>query len=450
MLFDSADELKAALAPIAAKLSEIDEKRQQVELKLASNFSIFDPIKYDENVISRIIAHLLDPKGSHSQGSSFLKAYLQMLCKENYEKYNTNKIKEILKNQSLVDEAYVRCEDSTKDGGRIDITVFFDASKKFGIENKLTAGDQKDQVLKYLESLPDGGFLVYLSIEDPEKKLGKEWSITKKEAEFERGRGRLFLTKYDPHMSRWIDKCLIIAKSDKIRWYLAEIKQLVTTNFSDGGNSQMESNNEVMEIFLKDERSFKAALMAASYIGRMKEQLAQNYLEHIQDELKKGMQQYKNWKIDTDYDKSKPGRDGRWYPIKIKNKDHELPYIVSLMFEDQTTTTKRYNKCFYGIVENPDFEQNSKGPSEYFDKIKDKTEGVYSSMGWSGGLPRWECFNNNKDQDWMATGFLLKLQKFYIEKKSSTLLEEAKIVVERMLKLLEIVASFFKEKGIIK
>ena len=185
MTFETFDraEFKDALARITTVSSIIAETRQQLEVKLASNFSIFEQINYDENYISRIIKHLLDPRGSHSQGSRFLKAYLKTLFdyftqynkenKENNDKqYNTENIENILNHQNM-DKAIVRCNDPTKDNRLIDITVTWDATKKkFGIENKLWARDQKNQVSDYLKDLPGDGFLIYLSIENPEEKLG--------------------------------------------------------------------------------------------------------------------------------------------------------------------------------------------------------------------------------------------------------------------------------------
>ena len=450
----STAELKAALAPIAAISSIIAETRQQLELKLALNFSIFDQVKHDENDISKIIAHLLDPRGSHSHGSSFLKAYLQMLLKhfmpsDNMENNKITKNIENILNSPNLDKASVRREALTKDGRRIDITVTLDALKEFGIENKLTAGDQEGQVSDYLEYLPEEGFLVYLSIENPERKLSDgRLSITPDDAAREIGNGRLFLTKYDPHMSCWIDECLKIAKSDKIRWYLAEIKQLVTTKFSEGGNSQMDINKHMVALLLDDERSFHAALTAANNIDQVKEQLAQNYLKHIHAELEKGVQQYENWKIDDlDDGKTNPPH---WCPIKITNQDCDMNVLLSF-----DKSPKSYKRCIYGISDNVAKKTDGKGKrSLYFDKIKEKAIKILPH-GWASDVwPGAEYFisgqHSGKDVDWMDTDFALKLHKFNIDKESSDLSRDAKIMVDHMIRLLEMLNSFFKEEGIIK
>ena len=55
------------------------EARQALASAVADEFSVFDYLQPDENLLSRMIADLLDPKGKHGQGSTFLVCFLQRL-----------------------------------------------------------------------------------------------------------------------------------------------------------------------------------------------------------------------------------------------------------------------------------------------------------------------------------------------------------------------------------
>ncbi|TBG28312.1 hypothetical protein ELG79_09120 [Rhizobium leguminosarum] len=99
-----------------------------------SAFSIFDP---DENTLSRVIAELFDPAGSHGQGPLFLNGLLSAIG---------------IPRLNRLDAVKVRREVLTRTKRRIDVVI--ETSRYvIGIENKPWAIQQKNQLVDYLEEL---------------------------------------------------------------------------------------------------------------------------------------------------------------------------------------------------------------------------------------------------------------------------------------------------------
>ncbi len=134
-------EEKTALASFLADFSldvpKLDAMRQGIELYGATRFSPFVIFSPDENTLSRVIAELFDPRGSHGQGLLFVNALLQKL---GYPRLGSK------------DAVRVRREAMTRKKRRIDI-VIETRSYVIGIENKPWAGQQNNQLADYFEEL---------------------------------------------------------------------------------------------------------------------------------------------------------------------------------------------------------------------------------------------------------------------------------------------------------
>ncbi|MBB4349275.1 PD-(D/E)XK nuclease family protein [Aliirhizobium cellulosilyticum] len=99
-----------------------------------SPFAIFDP---DENALSRVIAELLDPTGTHGQGLLFLNSLLSAIG---------------VPRLNRMDYIKVRREVLTRSNRRVDI-VIETSLYVIGIENKPWAVQQKNQLEDYLTEL---------------------------------------------------------------------------------------------------------------------------------------------------------------------------------------------------------------------------------------------------------------------------------------------------------
>ena len=148
-------ELDEFVLGLQHRLEQFQGARRELNLYLASEFNIFsDCIRPDENAISRVLAILLDPEGKHGQGAAFLHEFLDMIGHP-----------ELCAGSGKARVRYQEPATSANESGFIDIIIEVD---KFGIgiENKPWAGEQRDQLLRYLKHLSTkyaGGFcLVFI------------------------------------------------------------------------------------------------------------------------------------------------------------------------------------------------------------------------------------------------------------------------------------------------
>lgn len=141
-------------------VGSIIEENERLQMVTGNAFTPFvgGIINLDELTASRILGILLDPAAAHGQRALFLKLFLRLL--EIPEAYT-------LKTENV---RHVRTERTTygKDRNRrIDIVVECD-NLILGVENKLGAGDQEDQLADYLDWLKTKSrnkpyYLVYLT-----------------------------------------------------------------------------------------------------------------------------------------------------------------------------------------------------------------------------------------------------------------------------------------------
>lgn len=147
----------------------ITKKYDEIAKITGENFNIFTVMTMDWDEVythSAVIGELLNPNGSHAQGSIFLDLFVKQIN----EKFNL----EIPKFDVLVDERI--CERTisisndldSATGGRIDI-IIADSKQIVLIENKPSAVDQKFQLIRYYNYAKKRGkkfYILYLTMEE--------------------------------------------------------------------------------------------------------------------------------------------------------------------------------------------------------------------------------------------------------------------------------------------
>ncbi len=131
------DELKRFFSDLDFRLEIQNKSKSQLDRHLASEFSVFEFIKPDENRLSDILKMLLDPRGAHGQQDLFLKLFLDRLGRTSEPNVRDTKVvREALTNKI---GSFLR---------RIDILVTSDRLA-MAIENKVDSGEQQDQLRDY-------------------------------------------------------------------------------------------------------------------------------------------------------------------------------------------------------------------------------------------------------------------------------------------------------------
>ena len=228
------DQLSSFFAPLILRYKLMEEFKKQTDRYLASDFNLLEIISPDENKVSDIIAELLKPNGKHGQGKIFLEKFIETLRKFT----NLGWIHSEILNASQVT---VEREHFTNKGRRLDILLKFPKNQYIiGIENKLWADEQRNQLTdyaKYLDKVSNGKFLlVYLD------GLGrKATSINPKfKEELERD-GRFVELSYHNFLIPWLKECSKECEAEKVRWFLRDFIAWIKRNLKEvnyGGSSK--------------------------------------------------------------------------------------------------------------------------------------------------------------------------------------------------------------------
>lgn len=228
---------------------KIKEQRKE-KFERGENYNIFNDLGFMSDEVhlhSMFLANLLNPKGSHGQRGKFLEAFLKMLQKS-FPAISADCLELDTTIASVEVEKFIgRQTDS--EGGRIDIYLS-DGKHSIIIENKIYAGDQHHQMLRYWnygmsqkgDDMEKSFVLIYLTLDgcSPSKESLGEYL---KEND-------IVCLSYKSDIRGWLDRCVELASRtplvrETINQYISTIDILT--------NNVMEDNKELLDILCKEE-----------------------------------------------------------------------------------------------------------------------------------------------------------------------------------------------------
>ena len=254
------EELALFFGGLDPRLETAQTRERELDVKLARRFNAFDYLDKRELSLSRIIANLLNPSGSHGQGTLFLNILLRG-CGLTWA--------------CDLQRAEIGVEAPTAEGRRLDISVRIDNEHCLVIENKPYARDQPSQIEDYLDEIKKyrNFLLIYLSPngEAPEAEsvtlnnLGelrdgqlfrimpyREASDLDWNDEF--GTYRMCYSLID-----WLAECRKNCDVDRLRWFLREAETFCERQF--GGNTMTDiETSAIKEFVLAEKRNWEIAL----------------------------------------------------------------------------------------------------------------------------------------------------------------------------------------------
>lgn len=256
-------------------------KKEDEKHKNGDFFNIFNVVgkSSDEvNIHSKFLAMLLNPKGDHGCGGAFLESF----CKE--LRIDTSSFD--------VDNAYVSPEydigpirNNGLDGGRIDIIIKFDKEFAIIIENKIYAGDQNNQLLRYKnyaeEKFGSSGYKIFYLTPDghepDEKSTGKAVS------------GDYWTSiSYEKEIKSWLKKWLETksTKNEENYWIHPIIKQYIKLIDSITGNDVDDDvSSSIREILEKGENLACACKMRERILD-VKKKIFEKFCEILEKSVK--------------------------------------------------------------------------------------------------------------------------------------------------------------------
>lgn len=235
--------------PQLQKIKNVEQLLSQVNTMVSSfqriseaegdNFNIFSVLKIETNEVtthSRFIAELLNPSGVHGYKDAFLKLFIEGLDIKN--NLDTSKC-------TVTVEAY-QGKVTEERGGSIDILIKENNSNHnvIMIENKIYAGEQPNQLLRYHNAYPQGELIFLTLYGDPSTEPSSK-SISYEQK------------SYQSDIISWLENCRKISvTSPPLRETLSQYINLVKKITNQNTNQVM--SKEITNKILETESNFDA------------------------------------------------------------------------------------------------------------------------------------------------------------------------------------------------
>lgn len=267
------------------QVNAINKKYENIAEITGENFNIFNILGLTTNEVrthSAFIAELLNPKGSHGKKDVFLKLFIA-LQQEKVKSHNEfyKKLIDFKTENSLVFvEWYIGFKNENEsEGGRIDILIKDKNNNAIIIENKIYAGDQPKQLVRYDNAFKDAP-IFYLTLN---KSKPSDDSI----GELEEGKN-FFCISYKNDILEWLVECRKEAVShsllrETITQYINLIKLLTNQTINDA------MQKELTDLISNNPEFIKLTFELSNSINDIKQSLILKFkaqLEEIALELK--------------------------------------------------------------------------------------------------------------------------------------------------------------------
>lgn len=201
--------------------------------------------------VCKVLADLLNPKGSHSQGDQYLKIFMDMVIKSHIEKANDfNLLK-----------AKIRTEYPITEDRRIDI-VIEDETMFIPMEVKVFAGEQKKQLVDYAafsrRMNQKSGFIPVLFLTPDGYESG------------EASKEDYISISFKKHIIPWLTNCLNLEETQKIAPVREIIKQFIRVIKSFCGHVEDEEMENAIYALVTDTRdNYIAALQINNAVNTL-------------------------------------------------------------------------------------------------------------------------------------------------------------------------------------
>ena len=247
-------------------------KKTEVEKKEADrrgeNFNIFNVLGLtsdETRTHSAFIAELLDPNGSHGLGNQFLQSFVDTIdCLKSWN-FDTKSAK-VHKELSIGGK-----NEDCSEGGRIDIAVESNG-KAIIIENKIYAGDQEKQLVRYYnygtKNYSNGIRLLYLTLNgDDASKYSREKLVVNED---------YYTVAYNHEISDWLQRCIEFSvRRPLIRETLIQYQSLINQLTM---NSMDKNSQEELLKLMSDPKNIDSICSILNLEARWRERIFNVYV----------------------------------------------------------------------------------------------------------------------------------------------------------------------------
>lgn len=338
------ENLKTLLAEVG-RIVQLDAKQREEGEKRGEMFNIFEILKVETDETrahSAFLAALLNPKGKHGAGDRFLRAFIDTMdCLKDFE-FDTQDAK--------VEIEYPignKNEDVTE-GGRIDILITSNG-KAVIIENKIYAGDQEKQLVRYnnyAKKVYRDYRLLYLNLFGSE---ASEYSVKDESGKVLQSGKDYFPIGYDKEIIDWLDACIAEAARlplvrESVIQYQNLIKKLTNQNKS--------LMNEIFNTILSSPANVESAIEIANSLADVKVELQKRFWKRLFNKMQSIAKDIK-WYHTVDY-----VEEDKFYEVIEKYVSRKPGFlgrfgleIVVAKWGDYTVlwTIEAFDNVYYGV-----------------------------------------------------------------------------------------------------
>ena len=263
----------SGLLNMVSKVIQKEKTQKEEKQKRGEYFNIFSVLRLETKEVrlhSAFLAELLNPEGSHGLGKQFLELFLNMVVRKSKEEpfyFETE-------NAKVHVEYYIGIiSEDKKSGGRIDLLIEDGKGNAIIIENKINAGDQEYQLLRYNNFAKDkyksNYKLLYLTKDGGE---ASEYSTGKENLEY-------ICISYRNDILPWLECCEKVAVRhplirETIHQYIINLKEILNI---------MEKNkqDELISSIVKDEKQILSTIFLKDNLGEILHQMCEEKLKSI-------------------------------------------------------------------------------------------------------------------------------------------------------------------------
>lgn len=217
--------------------------------KTGEGFNLFHILGLTTNEVrshTTFLCMLLNPDGVHGQGEVFLKIFLRNLEKRFVEDWKLNHFNQNGKAIVKKEKSIGLINQEVNEGGNVDLIITNNKNQAIIIENKINAGDQKNQLYRYYnygKRFKDGFELLYLTLEGRIAcELSKGGILN--ENDYKR-------ISYSDDILNWLEECIQIVKEKHLLLYTSIAQYIYIIKLLTGktkyNNMEVEIRNKIIE-----------------------------------------------------------------------------------------------------------------------------------------------------------------------------------------------------------
>jgi hypothetical protein len=249
---------------LLTQVKTLNDHYAKINELTGENFNIFKILKMESSEVrlhSAFLAELLNPIGSHGKGDLFLRLFIESVCSSTLV-FDTSSAKVDVEKHT----GFITSDGS--EGGRIDIIISDRFNKHIIIENKIYAGDQVNQLVRYYNYSPEAD-IIYLSL-DGKSPNPSSYGGLKVDEHFK-------CRSYESDILHWLEQCrkevaVMPIVRESISQYINLIKYLTNQTLND--NMEKELNQVLIN-------NLEASFIIADNLDHALSELKNEFVESI-------------------------------------------------------------------------------------------------------------------------------------------------------------------------